>query len=110
MIQLRQVGLDDKYTQATGRIFVTGIQALVRLPLMQRQRDLAAGLNTAGYITGDRGSPLGAYDADSDRFLVLDVASYKWPAVWVEATTLFTAMDTVDPDGGATRGFVVIGL
>ena len=67
MIQLRQVGLDDKYTQAAGRIFVTGIQALVRLPLIQRQRDLAAGLNTAGYITGYRGSPLGAYDQQLER-------------------------------------------
>ncbi|WP_449434926.1 indolepyruvate ferredoxin oxidoreductase family protein [Pseudomonas putida] len=41
---------------------MTGVQALVRLPMMQRQKDLAAGLNTAGFISGYRGSPLGAFD------------------------------------------------
>ncbi len=54
--------LDDKYVQQTGKVLLTGIQALVRLPLMQRQRDLAAGLNTAGFISGYRGSPLGGFD------------------------------------------------
>jgi indolepyruvate ferredoxin oxidoreductase len=56
------VTLDDKYALETGRVYLTGTQALVRLPLMQRQRDLAAGLNTAGYISGYRGSPLGGFD------------------------------------------------
>src|SRR5690242_4763629 len=59
---LRQVTLDDKYTVNSGRVFLTGIQALVRLPMLQRERDLAAGLNTAGYISGYRGSPLGGLD------------------------------------------------
>ena len=54
--------LDDKYTQKTGNVLMTGIQALVRLPMMQRQRDYASGLNTAGFITGYRGSPLGGLD------------------------------------------------
>ena len=54
--------LDDKYTLDHGRIFLTGIQALVRLALMQRKRDAAAGLNTAGFISGYRGSPLGGVD------------------------------------------------
>ncbi|MGD9508871.1 MAG: indolepyruvate ferredoxin oxidoreductase family protein [Geminicoccaceae bacterium] len=67
MTQLLEVALDDKYTKTDGRIFVTGIQALVRLPLVQRQRDLAAGLNTAGFITGYRGSPLGTYDQQLAR-------------------------------------------
>jgi len=61
-MQLRDVSLDDKYLLDRGRAFMTGTQALVRLPLIQRQRDVAAGLNTAGYISGYRGSPLGAYD------------------------------------------------
>jgi indolepyruvate ferredoxin oxidoreductase len=56
------VALDDKYTQATGEVYISSIQALVRLPIMQRQRDFAAGLNTAGFITGYRGSPIGTYD------------------------------------------------
>ncbi len=59
---LAAVSLDDKYTAREGRVFLTGVQALIRLPIMQRQRDLAAGLNTAGYISGYRGSPLGALD------------------------------------------------
>ena len=60
---LRTVTLDDKYTLEQGRVFISGVQALVRLPLMQRQRDRAAGLNTAGFISGYRGSPIGGYDA-----------------------------------------------
>ena len=54
--------LDDKYTRDEGRVYITGVQALVRLPLMQRKRDAAAGLRTAGFISGYRGSPLGTYD------------------------------------------------
>ena len=56
------ISLDQKYTQGTGRIFLTGIQALVRLPMAQIRRDRANGLNTAGFISGYRGSPLGGYD------------------------------------------------
>jgi indolepyruvate ferredoxin oxidoreductase len=59
---LLSVSLDDKYTVITGRIYLSGVQALVRLPLMQRLRDQAAGLNTAGFISGYRGSPLGGLD------------------------------------------------
>jgi indolepyruvate ferredoxin oxidoreductase len=59
---LQSVSLDDKYALETGRIYITGIQALVRLPMMQRQRDQAAGLNTGCFISGYRGSPLGAFD------------------------------------------------
>jgi indolepyruvate ferredoxin oxidoreductase len=58
----RQVSLDDKYTLERGWAFMSGIQALVRLPMMQRQRDQQAGLNTGGFISGYRGSPLGGYD------------------------------------------------
>jgi len=59
---LNQVTLDDKYDLAKSRIFVTGFQAIVRLCLMQKERDRRAGLNTAGYVTGYRGSPLGTLD------------------------------------------------
>ena len=59
---LRQATLEDKYEAHDGAVYITGTQALVRLPLMQRRLDLAAGLNTAGYISGYRGSPVGGYD------------------------------------------------
>ena len=59
---LRTVSLDDKYTATTGEIYLSGIQALVRLPIMQRLRDQAVGLNTGGFISGYRGSPLGGLD------------------------------------------------
>ena len=54
--------LEDKYTATEGRVFVTGLQALVRLPMAQMRRDRSAGLNTAAFISGYRGSPLGGYD------------------------------------------------
>ena len=69
---IRDVSLDDKYNLLNGRIFVTGIQALVRLPMLQKLLDQKAGLNTAGYVTGYRGSPLGALDQQllrAEKFL-----------------------------------------
>jgi indolepyruvate ferredoxin oxidoreductase len=56
--------LEHKYTRAEGRIYLSGVQALVRLPLMQQMRDRAANLNTAGFISGYRGSPLGGFDLE----------------------------------------------
>ena len=64
----------------------------------------AIGQEKGGHI-----SPLGAYDADADRFLILDVARYKYPPVWVKAADLFGAMNTADSDNkNRTRGFVLI--
>ena len=68
----KDIALNDKYALTTGRAFMTGIQALVRLPLDQRRADMVAGMNTAGYISGYRGSPLGGYDQQlsiAKRFL-----------------------------------------
>ena len=59
---LRNVSLDDKYNLHQTQLFVTGYQALIRLCLMQKERDRRAGLNTAGFVTGYRGSPLGGLD------------------------------------------------
>ena len=59
---MQAVTLEDKYVATSGRIYLSGIQALVRLALVQRLRDAAAGLNTGGFISGYRGSPLGGLD------------------------------------------------
>ena len=72
MAALRTVSLDDKYELEGGRVYLTGVQALVRLLILQRQRDKAAGLNTAGFVSGYRGSPLGGLDQalwGADKFL-----------------------------------------
>ncbi|PCI82120.1 MAG: indolepyruvate ferredoxin oxidoreductase [SAR86 cluster bacterium] len=60
--KLLPVSLQDKYALDSTRTLLTGIEALARLPILQHQRDLAAGLNTAGFISGYRGSPLGNLD------------------------------------------------
>ncbi len=70
--KLRSVSLDDKYTVDTTRAYLSGVEALVRLPILQHQRDLDRGLNTAGFISGYRGSPLGGVDqtiSKAQRFL-----------------------------------------
>ena len=59
---LANVTLDDKYSLQTGRAFMSGVQALVRLPMLQQERDALAGKKTAALISGYRGSPLGGYD------------------------------------------------
>jgi indolepyruvate ferredoxin oxidoreductase len=58
------VTLDDKYLAERGQVFMSGLQALVRLPIEQHKRDAANGLNTAGFISGYRGSPVGRYDME----------------------------------------------
>ena len=64
----------------------------------------AMGQQTGGHI-----SPLAAYDAEADRFLILDVARYKYPPVWVTTADLYAAMNTPDADNGnKTRGYVLI--
>ncbi|MBP9655244.1 MAG: indolepyruvate ferredoxin oxidoreductase family protein, partial [Rhodocyclaceae bacterium] len=71
-MKLSNVNLDDKYRLDHGRVFLTGVQALARLPMLQHARDRAAGLNTAGYVSGYRGSPLGGLDMalqEARRFL-----------------------------------------
>jgi hypothetical protein len=62
-----------------------------------------------GQEKGGHISPLAAYDADTDRFLLLDVARYKYPPVWISAAELFNAMNTTDSDNqNRTRGFVLV--
>lgn len=61
------VTLDDKYAAQSGQVFMSGVHALIRLPMTQIKRDRAAGLKTGGFISGYRGSPLGAYDQQLAR-------------------------------------------
>ena len=80
---LAAVTLDDKYILEKGRVYLTGTQALVRLPMMQRQRDAAAGLNTGCFISGYRGSPLGGFDQalwGARRFIERNHISFQ-PAI-----------------------------
>lgn len=64
---IRSVSLSDKYSQQDGKVFLTGIQALVRLPLDQAEMDRRNGLRTGGFVSGYRGSPLGGYDQQMER-------------------------------------------
>ena len=63
----KEISLSDKYTAREGKIFLTGIQALVRLPLIQKEIDERNNLNTGGFISGYKGSPLGGYDLELQR-------------------------------------------
>src|ERR687891_1252908 len=60
--ELAKASLEDKYTLERGRVFLTGTQALIRLLMLQRARDQLAGVNSAGFVSGYRGSPLGGLD------------------------------------------------
>lgn len=62
----------------------------------------------ASQVGGGHMSPIAAYDAKSDRLLLLDVARYKYPAVWIKSNDLFQAMQTVDPTNKQFRGFIII--
>ena len=101
--RLDRYQLDDRYLRAAGRVFLTGTQALVRIPLMQRQLDRAAGLNTAGFISGYRGSPLAAYDLElwrARQFLEQDNIEFL-PAVnedLAATAMLGTQQVEADPD------------
>ena len=112
---LESVTLDDKYSLASGRAFMSGVQALVRLPMLQRTRDQRAGLNTGGFISGYRGSPLGGYDqalwaakkhlADNhivDRLIPIpvvsldDTRSRHSGSLWTRASNMFARPHTID--------------
>jgi indolepyruvate ferredoxin oxidoreductase len=104
---LSSVTLDDKYTATSGRIYLSGVQALVRLMFMQRWRDRADGLNTAGFISGYRGSPLGGLDealwkaqshldANSVKFLPGVNEELAATAVWGTQQVHLTGESNVD--------------
>jgi indolepyruvate ferredoxin oxidoreductase len=75
--------LTDRYTQETGSVYLTGIQALVRLPMDQMRADRLAGLKTGAFISGYEGSPLGGYDMALQRTgsLLRDLDVHFWPGL-----------------------------
>jgi indolepyruvate ferredoxin oxidoreductase len=97
--------LIDRYRRESGRVLLTGTQALVRIPLMQRTADIAAGLNTAGFISGYRGSPLGMLDQElwrAHRFLEENNIEFL-PAVNEDlAATAILGSQQVETDPGKT--------
>lgn len=91
------------------RTGLAGFRRLARRALETEGRFVAVNYlrSAIDQETGGHISPLAAYDAETDRFLVLDVARYKYPPVWVRAEALFDAMNT--QAGRVTRGFVIVG-
>jgi indolepyruvate ferredoxin oxidoreductase len=97
--------LNDRYRRESGRVLLTGTQALVRIPLMQRTMDQAAGLNTAGFVSGYRGSPLGMVDLElwrAKQFLAESDIEFL-PAVNEDlAATAVLGSQQVETDPGKT--------
>ncbi|QHI98969.1 indolepyruvate ferredoxin oxidoreductase family protein [Xylophilus rhododendri] len=107
---LAEASLDDRYSLDHGRAFMSGVQALVRLPMLQRQRDLLAGHNTAGFVSGYRGSPLGGYDQalwKAQKYLAAQHVVFQpgvneelaATAVWGTQTLAYTAPEQQKYDG-----------
>ncbi|MCW8194763.1 indolepyruvate ferredoxin oxidoreductase family protein [Proteobacteria bacterium 005FR1] len=99
--ELDDYTLEDRYRRHSGRVFLTGTQALVRIPLMQRELDRRAGLKTGGFISGYRGSPLGGYDQQLWKAKKeLDEAGIEFvPAVNEElAATMILGTQQVESD------------
>ena len=63
----KDISLDDKYINRSENVFISGVQSLVRLPIIQKEKDLENNINTAGFISGYQGSPLGGYDIELSR-------------------------------------------
>ena len=80
VMALRNVTLDDKYDLSKDHVFITGTQAVIRMLLMQRERDRLAGLNTAGFVSGYRGSPIGGLDQNLWRPEMAGGLQHRLPA------------------------------
>ena len=104
--------LSDKYTRTAGTAYLTGIQALVRLPMDQMRRDREAGLNTGCFISGYEGSPLGGYDLSlaRERKLLDELRIHHWPAVNEDlgATAIFGSQ--IAPVMGPVKVDGVVGI
>ncbi|PCI33845.1 MAG: pyruvate ferredoxin oxidoreductase [Alphaproteobacteria bacterium] len=103
-VQLDDYQLNDRYTRTSGQVFLTGTQALVRIPMLQAEADKKRGLNTAGFISGYRGSPLGNYDRElwlAEKQLSLHNIKFK-PGINEElAATAVVGSQQVETSGYA---------
>ena len=95
--------LADRYQKVEGHFFLTGIQALARLPIQQLRNDRVAGLNTAAFVSGYPGSPLGGYDAEIEKALkvVSDLPITHQPGVNEElsaASVMGSQLAVLQPD------------
>ena len=90
--------MDDFRREASENLARPGDYVLVNY-----QRNVLHQGRAMGHI-----SPVAAYDRATDRFLVLDVAAYRYPPVWVSASELFAAMNTTDSESGRSRGWVLV--
>lgn len=105
----RNLGVTADYQHAD-EFDVDGLRGIVREVLADPDQRLVANysrvpINQKG---GGHISPVAAYDAESDRVLILDVARYKYPPVWITVSDLHAAMSAVDPDSNSVRGLVVV--
>jgi hypothetical protein len=108
MLKAFDLTIDEYHTDTLSadrfrQLVVAALKSTDRYVIVNYSRDRVA------QEGGGHFSPLAAYDAKSDRFLVLDTARYKYPPFWVKAQDLWAAMDTIDEDAKAKRGFLIIG-
>ena len=111
MTSLDKYSLDDRYTNDEGRVFLTGIQALARVPMEQLRIDAAAGLNTAAFLSGYQGSPLGGFDQEMARAVkrVPDLTIVCRPGVNEELAATAVMGSQVAPTLAGSRYDGVIG-
>src|SRR5215469_13334920 len=87
-----EVTLDDKFLLTEGRVFITGVQALLRVLMDQQRLDAAAGLSTAGFVSGYRGSPAGVQEVLD--YGLLGYAMSRYSGLWVGLIALADTMDS----------------
>ena len=108
---LQANGADVRAVPVTDKLSIDEVRADLRNSLSDSQavvialflRSALGQANGGGHF-----SPLGAYDAKSDRFLVMDVTRFARPSIWVETEMLYRSMNTIDPDGKVPRGYLVV--
>jgi hypothetical protein len=101
-LDVRLVHASDSDVDAFRTLAVTNLETAGDFLLANYQR-AKLGQERVGHI-----SPIAAYHAASDRFLLLDVAAHKYPPVWVTTAALWSAMNTVDSSENRTRGFIIV--